>query len=323
MKVYEGIEQFQPPPAGVVLTIGNFDGVHLGHRRLIEAARASGRAFDTPVVAVTFEPHPLAIIAPQYVPACLTTLQEKVALLAMLGVDATIVLRSSRELLANTAEQFLTDLVARCRPRAIVEGPTFHFGRGRQGTVQTLREYSPRLGFAVTVVEELHSSGLSDHPAINSSAIRKALSEGRLADANTMLGRPYRITGVVSDGEHRGVTLGFPTANLDEIRHLLPCEAVYVAVAQLADDTLHLSAVNIGPQPTFGQAEARVEAHLLNYAGELSGQRLGLHLLAKIREQIRFNGADKLVAQLHRDVERTRRYAADLARLRAEPSLKL
>jgi riboflavin kinase/FMN adenylyltransferase len=319
MEVYEGIEHFRPPPGGVVLTIGNFDGVHLGHRRLIEAARARGRTLDAPVVAVTFEPHPLAIVAPHRAPARLITLQEKVALLRMMGVDATIVLRSSRELLTSTAEQFLVDIAEACQPRAIVEGPTFHFGRGREGSIQTLREYSTRLGFALTVVDELHSNGLSDHPAINSSAIREALQQGRLADANAMLGRPYRITGVVDGGQHRGTTLGFPTANLYEIPHLLPAQAVYVAIAQLVDGTLYLSAANIGPQPTFAQAEARVEAHLLDYSGELSGQHLGLHLLAKIREQIRFRGAEELVAQLRRDVEHTRTFAAQLTRLRAEP----
>ncbi len=323
MRVYQGIEHYRPPASGVVLTIGNFDGVHLGHRRLVEAARESGRALGAPVVAVTFEPHPLAIIAPQRAPACLTTLKEKVALLEMMGVDATIVLHSDRQLLARTAEQFLIDLVERCRPRAIIEGPTFHFGRGREGTVQTLGDYSARLGFAVTVVDELHSNGVSDRPAINSSAIRTALRQGRLADANAMLGRPYRITGVVGGGQHRGITLGFPTANLCEIPHLLPREAVYVALAQLADDTLHLSAVNIGPQPTFAQAEARVEAHLLDYSGGLDGQRLGVHLLSRIREQIRFNGADELAEQLGRDVEHARMFAPRLAALRAESRVPL
>jgi riboflavin kinase/FMN adenylyltransferase len=142
------------------------------------------------------------------------------------------------------------------------------------------------------------------------------LRTGRLADANTMLGRPYRIAGVVGSGVQRGASLGFPTANLGEIPHLLPREAVYVAVAQLADESLYLSAVNIGPQPTFEQTDCRVEAYVLDYSGELGGERLGLHLLARIREQTRFAGADELVAQLHRDVELTRGFSAQLAHLR-------
>lgn len=323
MRVCDGIEQFQPPSGGVVLTIGNFDGVHLGHRRLVESACAKGREVAAPVVAMTFEPHPLAVLVPWRAPQCLTTLSEKLALLEMLGVDAVVVLHSDRKLLGRSAEQFLTGLVAPCRPRDIVEGPTFNFGRGREGSVRTLREFSNRLGFALTVVDELRSREVPDHPAINSSTIRNLLQEGRLSDANTLLGRAYRITGVVGGGEQRGLTLGFPTANLGDIRHLLPQEAVYVAVAQLADNTLHLSAVNIGPQPTFGQAPARVEAHLLDYSGELAGQRLGLHLLARIRGQVRFPGVAELGAQLQRDVEYTRTFEAQLTRLRSEPVVPL
>jgi riboflavin kinase/FMN adenylyltransferase len=323
METYDRIERFKPPEQGTVLTIGNFDGVHLGHRRLAEAARVRACELDAPVVVMTFEPHPLAILAPHRAPARLTTLPEKLALLKTMGVDAAIVVRTDRELLNKTAEQFLSEVTAGCRPRAIVEGPTFNFGRGRAGSVQTLREHSRRLGFSVTVVDELRSDGLSGHPAINSSAIRAELQDGRLVEANTMLGRPYRIAGVVGSGVQRGATLGFPTANLTDIPHLLPREAVYVAVAQLADDTLHLSAVNIGPQPTFGQATARVEAFLLDYSGELGGARVGLHLLDLIRDQVRFDGADELIAQLHRDVERTRTFTPVLERMRGGPVLAL
>lgn len=323
MRIYEGIDEFVPTPGGVVLTMGNFDGVHLGHQRLVAAARVSARDLDAPVVVVTFEPHPVAIVAPQRAPARLTTFPEKAALLESLGVDAMLVLRSNRELLDKTAEQFLVELVECCRPRAIVEGPTFNFGRGRKGTVQTLCEHSTRLGFAVTVVNELRSDELSDHPAINSSAIREALRIGRLADANAMLGRPYRIAGLVGRGEQRGVTLGFPTANLDEIPHCLPKEGVYVAVAQLADGSLHLSAVNVGLQPTFAQAEPRVEAHLLDYSGELHGKRVGLHLLARVREQIRFADADQLAGQLRRDVERARTFGAQLSRMSSKRLIPL
>jgi len=323
MKVYQGIEPFDPPAEGVVLTIGNFDGVHRGHRRLLEAARRQARDANVTAVAVTFEPHPLAILAPQKAPARLSTIRERIALIEMSGIDAVIVLQSNRRLLGRTAEQFLSDLVENCRPRAIVEGPTFRFGRGREGSVETLCAYAAGLGFSVTVVDELHSDGLDDHPAINSSAIRQALREGRLSDANTLLGRPYRIAGVVGRGRRRGQALGFPTANLAQIPHLLPAEAVYAAVAQRADDQLHLAAVNIGPQPTFAQGEVCVEAHLLDFSGELDGQCLGLHLLAKLRGQLRFGGGDELVAQLHRDVGQTRACADQLARMRSEPRVPL
>jgi riboflavin kinase/FMN adenylyltransferase len=323
MKLHHGIERFQPSPRGVVMTIGNFDGVHLGHRRLVNAARSAGHERCAPVVVMTFEPHPLAIVAPERAPARLTTLAEKLRLLEALGVDATIVLRSDRELLGQSAEEFLARLVERCRPRAIVEGPSFNFGRDRAGSIQTLRASSTRLGFDLTVVDEVHCDELAGNPEINSSAIRAALQDGRLADANAMLGRPYRITGTVGRGQQRGVTLGFPTANLDNVPQLLPRQAVYVAVAQLEDDSLHLAAVNIGPQPTFSQAHARIEAHLVDYSGTLRDRRLGVHLLARIRDQVRFSSADELVARLHQDIEETRGFAARLEALRAAPILPL
>lgn len=323
MRVFAEIEQFQPPPGGVVLTIGNFDGVHLGHRRLINAAREIAQGSNAPAVAVTFDPHPLAILAPEHAPACLTTCAEKAALLETCGIDALVIWRSDRALLDKTAEQFLLDLVERCRPCAIVEGPTFNFGRGRQGSIDTLRHWAPRSKFELTVVDELRSGGGLDGPGISSSAIRQNLRDGRLAEANAMLGRPHRVTGIVTRGKQRGAALGFPTANLSDIPQLLPPHAVYVGVAQLADDSLHLAAINVGPQPTFAQERPCVEAHLIDYAGSLQGQRLGLHLLDRLRDQTRFASIDELVAQIHRDIEQTRSFTERLTRMRAEPPLPL
>ena len=323
MKVHEGIEQYQPPAGGTVLTVGNFDGVHLGHRRLIDAAREKARDLNALLVVVTFEPHPLAIIKPQRTLICLTTCLEKLALLETCAVDVAIVLRSDRELLDRTAEEFLFDVVERCRPCAVVEGPTFNFGRGREGSIDTLRRWAEPLGFDLAVVDELHSRKLADNPANNSSTVRNALRDRRLDEANLMLGRPYRIVGTVTAGKQRGASLGFPTANLAGIPHLLPSNAVYAGVAQLADDSLHLAAANIGPQPTFAQGQPCVEAHLLDYSGRLRGQRLGLHLLAKLRSQVHFSDTCKLAAQLQRDVEQTRTFAEQLTRLRAEWRLPL
>jgi riboflavin kinase/FMN adenylyltransferase len=323
MKVHEGIEQFQPPAGGSVLTIGNFDGVHLGHRHLIDAARGKARGLNAPLLVVTFEPHPLAILGSQRAPICLTTCSEKLALLETCAVDVAIVLRSNRELLDQAAERFLFDLVERCRPCVIVEGPTFKFGRGREGSVDTLRRWARRLEFDLVVVDELRSGALADNPPVNSSTIRSALRDGRVGDAHVMLGRPYRIVGTVTAGKRRGAALGFPTANLAGIPHLLPGDAVYAGVAQLADDSLHLAAVNIGPQPTFAQGQPCVEAHLLDYSGRLRGQRLGLHLLARLRGQVRFSDTDELAAQLQRDVEQARTFAEQLIRLRSERCLPL
>lgn len=306
MQRFDGLNSFVAPPAGVALTIGNFDGVHLGHRRLIDAARSEASALGVPVVAVTFEPHPVAVLAPDRAPPRLTTLAERLALLEHAGVDATIVLETSRALLAIAADEFLTLIAGVCRPRVIVEGPTFNFGRGRAGSVVTLQEHAARLEYRAVIVEELYGRELGGNPPINSSNIRAALREGRVTDAAAMLGRPHRITGIVGAGQGRGGPLGFPTANLDGIPHMVPQNAVYAAVAQRFNGSLHLAAVNIGPQPTFEQPAVRVEAHLLDFHGDLRGEPLGLHILERIRGQQRFSGVQELLAQLRADCDTVR-----------------
>jgi riboflavin kinase/FMN adenylyltransferase len=313
---HDGLESFPTPPGGVALTIGNFDGVHLGHRRLIETARSEASDLGIPVAAITFEPHPLAILSPDRAPPRLTTLDERLALLGAAGVDAAIVVRTNRDLLAIAADEFLELVVSRCRPRVIVEGPTFNFGRGRAGSVVTLQEHAPRLGYRAVVVEELYGRELGGNPPINSSNIREALREGRVEDAAAMLGRPYRIVGVVGAGAGRGGPMGFPTANLDRIPHMLPRHAVYAAVAQLASGAFHVAAANIGPQPTFDQMTARVEAHLLGFSGDLRNQPLGLHLLAHVRDQQKFLGVAELLTQIRADCDTVQRYAVAVDRLR-------
>lgn len=335
MSIVHGWDAFSPPPSGVALTIGNFDGVHLGHARLIAAALNAAAARSTPpapppVVAVTFDPHPLAILAPDRAPPLLTTLPQRAALLHALGVATTLVIPSTRALLALTAEDFLEQIVARLRPFAFVEGPTFNFGRGRAGSNETLRRHAARLGYEVIVVDELTADSLPGRPEINSTAIRAAIVKGDLPAAQAMLGRPYQIRGTVESGDGRGAKIGFPTANLYHIAHLLPAEGVYAARARViaagtvtedarletgegvaADgsrpvELVRPAAVNIGPQPTFGQPGSRVEAHLLDYSGDLRGRKIELDLLQRLRGQIRFDGIDSLRAQLAADVQRTR-----------------
>ena len=308
MEVSSALETFVPPRDGVVLTIGNFDGVHLGHVQIINTARSVAQRFGSTVVVLTFDPHPLAILAPERAPAQLTLPAEKLALLARCHVKRGIVLRTDPTLLARTAEDFLASLVAHCRPRAFVEGPDFTFGHGRSGSVETLRRHAEHWGYEVHQVPALHCETLSTHPTISSSSIRQALVDGRVDEANAMLGRPYCIVGTIGHGAGRGDGLGFPTANLTGIQHLLPQQAVYAAVAQLEDGTFHLTAVNIGPQPTFAEDTVRVEAFLLDFAGNLRGQRIALHFLDRLREQTRFADADALVAQIKRDVAETRAY---------------
>lgn len=323
MERCDGLTAFNPPSAGIVLTVGNFDGVHRGHRRLIDTAKIAAGEFGAAVVAMTFEPHPLAVLAPNRAPPRLTTLHERLDLLAVAGVASAIVMHTDRDLLAVPADEFLKLLVRHCRPRVIVEGPTFNFGRGRAGSIETLREHAERLGYRPIIVDELYGRELGGNPPINSSAIRDAIADGRIDDAAAMLGRPHRLVGRVGSGDGRGAALGFPTANCEEIPHLLPAHGVYVAAAQLPDGQVRLSAVNIGPQPTFEQMKSRVEAFVLDHDADLRGKMLGLHLLARLRGQEKFPSVDDLVRQIRIDVERVRGFAPEMAQLASRPLLAL
>ncbi|MCK4343134.1 MAG: riboflavin biosynthesis protein RibF [Phycisphaerae bacterium] len=323
MDVFNSLETFVPPPVGVVLTIGNFDGVHRGHARIIAAAREVAARFSAATVAMTFEPHPLAALAPERAPERLTTLKEKLALLERRGVSQCIVLPSEPALLALGAEDFLASLVAHCRPRALVEGPDFNFGRGRAGSIETLKQNAKRWGYDLHVVPAVHCEELPTRPTISSSSIRQALRDGRVAEANAMLERPYRIVGTTGGGAGRGAQLGFPTANLNGVVHLLPQEAVYAGVAQLAGGELHPAAVNVGPQPTFSQDQTCIEAHLLDFQGDMRGRRVGLHFLVRLRAQVRFSGVDELAVQLRRDVAATRGFSEQVEQIRQVEPLAL
>jgi riboflavin kinase/FMN adenylyltransferase len=306
MRRIDGLDAFEAPPGGTVLTIGNFDGVHLGHQHLLRTVRALAGERDATGVAITFDPHPIAILAPQQTPERLTTLDERLYLMEHFGSEFVIVLRTDRVLLSQTAEEFLGRLADRCRPRAIVEGPDFHFGRGRRGDVETLRAHASELGYELCVVAPARCEALPGAPIVNSSAVRRALLDGDVAAAHAMLGRPYRIRGTVVRGDGRGGPIGFPTANLSGVPHMLPAAGVYACAAQLESGAMRAAAVNIGGQPTFGSENLRIEAHLLDYSGDLLGQRLGVHLLSRLRGQIRFPGVEALVEQLRRDAAATR-----------------
>lgn len=338
MRVFHGIDRFTPPRQGVALTIGNFDGVHRGHRRLLAVAGepvgglpvpahpAPGQSVSgqrLPVIALTFEPHPATVLTPQRVPPRLTTAAEKLALLAACGADGVIVLRSRPELFALTADEFLTRFVERCRPVHLVEGVSFRFGHGRAGTVDTLREYARRRGCVLTVLEDVSCREVPGNPPISSSTIRELIRTGRVEHAAAMLGRPHRIVGRVGHGESRGAQIGFPTANIEDIPQLVPGHAVYAAVARLFDGRAHLAVVNVGPQPTFDQLAPRVEAHLLDFNGRLRGQVLGLYFLRRLRGQIRFASPAQLAEQIGRDVAAARERCADWARAVGEPDIPL
>lgn len=293
-----------PIPFGVprsheaVLTVGNFDGVHRGHVAMLSQLKKLSIQLGLPAVVVTFDPPPLAILAPDRVPPRLTTVEQKVALLRANGVDDVIVWPASRELLSLTAEQFFEHVVRdQLKCRGIVEGPNFCFGRARAGTVDLLKQ----LGAASDILVIISDASESGGAMISSSQIRAALSAGDVSQARELLGRPYAITGTVVSGAQRGRLLGFPTANLGGVETLIPPPGVYAGRTTIQGTDWPV-ALNIGPNPTFGEDQLKLEAHVVGYAGDLYGQRISIKFFGHLRGVHKFTGVDELRAQLARDI---------------------
>lgn len=290
-----------------VLSIGVFDGVHRGHQRLIArtaelAARERARA-----VAVTFWPHPAAILRPDEAPPLLTTLDEKLALMAGLGaLDTVVVMPFTPELSEYTPEAFLDLVAGFCEPRALVEGERFTLGHDRAGTVAYLGELGARRGFRVESEDVRDAAG----ERVSSSRIRALLREGRVDEAAALLGRLYTLGGEVVRGDQRGRLLGFPTANLrPDAGKALPANGVYAARARLPGEgaAQHAAVCNIGVRPTFGgEPRLLVEAHLLDAEIDLYGLPLALEFVARLREERRFEGIEALKAQIGADAARAR-----------------
>jgi len=285
-----------------VLTIGNFDGVHLGHQTLLAETIRQARAIEAPAVAVTFDPHPQQLLRPEAFQPVLTTVRGRADLLEGQGVDHVVVFRITPAFLQLSARDFfdriLRDLL---RARGIVEGFNFGFGRKREGTTDTLKSLGQSAGMSVSLVAALEVDG----KPVSTSRVRDDLLSGNIALARRLLGRPYRLEGTVTPGQKRGQTLGFPTANLADIATLVPGDGVYAARA-FHNGAAYSAAVNIGPNPTFSEQARKVEAHLIGFTGDLYGQSLTLDFLERIRDTKRFSGPAELREQLQRDVEQVK-----------------
>ncbi len=290
-----------------MLTVGNFDGVHRAHRRLLAVARDRARGLGLPMMVLTFEPHPLAVVAPQRVPPRLTPLHEKLRLVEACGVDVTVVAESRASLLELSAEAFVEGvLVARFAPRHMVEGPTFGFGQGRRGDNALLAGMGEKRGFTVEVVEPLYLEGLGGaRELVSSSLARDALREGNVERARAVLDRPYALFGTVVPGLRRGRELGFPTANLACEEQMIPAEGVFAGWAS-CEGQCGAAAISIGSNPTFAGGAVQVEAHLLAESRELYGQPIRIEFLARLRGQTAFESADALRQQIAQDVDAVR-----------------
>jgi riboflavin kinase/FMN adenylyltransferase len=297
-----------PPDAcrGGVVTIGNFDGVHLGHVALLEVAREQARSLSVPAIAVTFDPHPMALLRPGQAQPPLTTAADRLRLLQEQGADHVLVLRTSPSLLGLRAAEFFRQVIQdRFAARALIEGHNFGFGRGREGNVETLGQLCDQAGLTLTVVPARQIDGYE----VSSSRIRALLQSGDVGEAARLLGRPHRVHGVVGTGQRRGQQLGFPTANLEHLETLAPGNGVYAVRVALPDRTWP-GAANVGPNPTFGEDARKLEVHLIGFAGDLYGRPLAVDFLQRLRDTRPFPGVAELVAQLRVDVEQAQRIAA-------------
>ncbi len=290
------------PGRGITLTIGVFDGVHLGHRHLIAELKAQAKQQDTLSGIVTFRQHPQAVLLPQTTTPCLTTLAAKLALLKAEGVDEVIPLSFTSELAGTSARQFVSHLHDRLGMRGLVIGPDFTLGRDREGNVSTLRALGQEMGFMVTAVSPL----IVDGWVVSSTAIRSALAAGDMEVANKMMGRRFSLGGRVVTGTRRGVTLGIPTANIEVVpEQALPLDGVYATLAQV-NGQVYESMTNIGKNPTFGGDQRTVEVHILDFQGNLYGQELTVDFIQRLRGERQFRDAEELKQQIAEDVKQGR-----------------
>ena len=304
MEIIRDLAEIGPALQGGAVTIGNFDGVHQGHAKLLQQLTLRARDVSGPAIVLTFDPHPVRILRPKLAPPPLTWTSRKAELLSDLGVDATVVYPTDKKLLGLSAEQFFDQIVMqRLGAKALVEGPNFVFGRERGGTIELLQSLCDTHDVQLQIVTPL----LAGDQFVSSSRIREAISVGDVDTACEMLTRPYRVRGLVTHGMHRGAAMGFPTANLDGIDTLVPAAGVYVAIAWWQGKP-YAAAVNVGGNPTFSEAQHKFEVHLLDFKEMIYGQVLSVDILSRLRGVETFDSKAALLAQVQHDITAAREY---------------
>jgi riboflavin kinase/FMN adenylyltransferase len=304
MQTRQGLDGLRSLAPGGVMSIGNFDGIHLGHRKILEMAKAlRTQSSSRRVAIVTFEPHPLTVLRPEMAPPRLTPSHTKRALLEQAGVDDYVILPPAKEVLNLTAEQFWAILRDEARPAHLIEGNSFTFGKGRGGNIDRLREWSAGSSLKLDMVEPVDAVLLDlTIVPVSSSLIRWLVAHGRVRDAAICLGRAYTLHGEVVRGFGRGRQIGVPTANLQCDDQLIPADGVYAGRCTIEGKT-HAAAVSIGSLPTFEERKFQVEAHLVGYDGDLYGRAIDVELIDWVREQWKFDGVESLKRQIARDLQ--------------------
>jgi len=322
MKVIKKISDLKKIKKGCVLTIGNFDGVHLGHQEILTTAKRMAVRKRTELAAITFDPHPVAILQPEKSPGALTPLELKTRFLIELGVDRLFVLKSTRRLLSFSPQDFIERfLVKNIQPGVVVEGQDFNFGFRRGGNINTLQKLGNEKGFLVSVVKARKIKlSTGETIRVSSTMIRNLLESGRVADAAVALSRPYRLIGQVVPGHGKGRQLGFPTANLQPLRQIIPAEGVYASFVEIGDGIEQVckahsklpAALSIGKAETLGSDNPlAIESHLLtDDVGDLHGKWVAMDFIKHLRSQIKFASEKELSAQIAKDCKKAKEVLA-------------
>jgi riboflavin kinase/FMN adenylyltransferase len=298
-----------------VLSVGNFDGLHLGHQKIIRSVVERARSSDALAAVVTFDPHPVKVLRPEQAPSLVQTLAQRLAAFAELGLDAALVLHFDAALASRTPEEFVRDiLVEPLRALAVLVGANFRFGHRQAGNVALLTELSRRFAFAVEIVAPV----IVDGEIVSSSAVRRAVREGNVVTAASLLGRPFALTGTIARGAGRGATILVPTLNLAPEQELLPATGVYATEALLAG-RLYRSATNVGFRPTFDGTHLSIESHLFDFSERVTEGRLEVRFRERLRDERKFSGPDELRRQIAADLDQAREFFRRLDRSPAAP----
>ncbi len=310
MQLIRGLAHLEVIEKGCGLTMGNFDGIHLGHCEVIKKLRAQAEKMDLPAIVLLFEPQPLEFFLGENAPTRLTRLREKIIQFKALSIDKVLVLKFNKHLANFPAEAFIKEiLVDKLNVKHLVIGDDFHFGKARRGNFSMLQEKGQLYGFKV---EDTHSYEYGDM-RISSTLIRDALGDGNLILAKQMLGRDYSVSGRVAHGDKRGRLLGFPTANIEMFRKNTPIEGVYAVTMKGFDDKVYQGVANVGSRPTInGDAKVILETHLFDFDREIYGAYVEVNFKAKIRDEKKFASLDALTAQIDDDVQKAKKIFQEL-----------
>jgi riboflavin kinase/FMN adenylyltransferase len=302
MKIFRHIEDQGLSMSGTVATMGNFDGIHLGHQALVRHTVEESKQLGYPSIVLTFEPHPLKVLAPERAPLLILSYEDKMALLQSLGVDIVLAQRFDRQFASIAADEFVCRfLVDRLKIKKLWVGRDLRFGQGRKGGTDNLLSLAPGAGFEVGVLDPILLDGIR----ISSSRIRQLVEEGRVDEVRPMLGRYHFVSGRVVKGHRRGHSLGFPTANIASQTEVVPLNGIYATLIQLKNKQW-LSVSSVGVNPTFGDGPRTLESFILDFKGDLYGELVKLSFVKRIRDEKKFVMVKDLVAQMHGDVSRAK-----------------